>query len=217
MIALPRWKPYQCFFPGSRGTEPGRAASFASRSLPSSNSTYLSFSEFLAVQVPSHADPAYVAYQPGEPAVDSQGALWRANVKKRPNADMPIRLWTVRQVTFSIGEHEPVKASVQINGDVGEMTDWDEWWPGTELNRRRQPFQGCALPPELPGHFVRMSAWVPEMRIAEHAQRLGTSTAGRWNPDCVRNRRDYNSRIAFLSTWRSRTSSDPAIRFSAQF
>ncbi len=27
------------------------------------------------------------------------------------------------------------------------------WWPGTELNRRRQPFQGCALPPELPGHF----------------------------------------------------------------
>ena len=29
-----------------------------------------------------------------------------------------------------------------------------KWWPGTELNRRRQPFQGCALPPELPGHFV---------------------------------------------------------------
>src|ERR1700678_259474 len=28
-----------------------------------------------------------------------------------------------------------------------------KWWPGTELNRRRQPFQGCALPPELPGHF----------------------------------------------------------------
>src|SRR5207247_3854407 len=26
------------------------------------------------------------------------------------------------------------------------------WWPGTELNRRLQPFQGCALPPELPGH-----------------------------------------------------------------
>src|SRR6185503_6125742 len=26
------------------------------------------------------------------------------------------------------------------------------WCPGTELNRRRQPFQGCALPPELPGH-----------------------------------------------------------------
>src|SRR5215472_2121798 len=25
------------------------------------------------------------------------------------------------------------------------------WWPGTESNRRRQPFQGCALPAELPG------------------------------------------------------------------
>ena len=31
------------------------------------------------------------------------------------------------------------------------------WWPGTELNRRRQPFQGCALPPELPGHFLDAS------------------------------------------------------------
>src|SRR6478736_5239065 len=30
------------------------------------------------------------------------------------------------------------------------------WWPGTESNRRRQPFQGCALPAELPGHF-----WLP--------------------------------------------------------
>ena len=25
------------------------------------------------------------------------------------------------------------------------------WWPGTESNRRRRPFQGCALPAELPG------------------------------------------------------------------
>src|ERR1700677_287035 len=32
------------------------------------------------------------------------------------------------------------------------------WWPGTELNRRRQPFQGCALPPELPGHFLTHDA-----------------------------------------------------------
>jgi hypothetical protein len=30
------------------------------------------------------------------------------------------------------------------------------WWPGTELNRRRQPFQGCALPPELPGHVLSL-------------------------------------------------------------
>src|SRR5215467_7886903 len=31
------------------------------------------------------------------------------------------------------------------------------WWPGTESNRRRQPFQGCALPTELPGHSVVIS------------------------------------------------------------
>src|ERR1035437_8320317 len=34
-------------------------------------------------------------------------------------------------------------------------TKWNQprwgWWPGTELNRRRQHFQGCALPTELPG------------------------------------------------------------------
>src|SRR2546423_12860388 len=27
-----------------------------------------------------------------------------------------------------------------------------EWWPGTESKRRRRPFQGVALPTELPGH-----------------------------------------------------------------
>ena len=35
------------------------------------------------------------------------------------------------------------------------------WWPGTESNRRRQPFQGCALPTELPGrrnYFSRQTA-----------------------------------------------------------
>ena len=26
-----------------------------------------------------------------------------------------------------------------------------EWWPGTESNRRHKPFQGSALPTELPG------------------------------------------------------------------
>src|SRR5271170_591221 len=34
------------------------------------------------------------------------------------------------------------------------------WWPGTESNRRRQPFQGCALPTELPG---RNSAGTPPL------------------------------------------------------
>jgi hypothetical protein len=35
------------------------------------------------------------------------------------------------------------------------------WWPGTESNRRRQPFQGCALPTELPGHF----GWVTYVHL----------------------------------------------------
>ena len=28
---------------------------------------------------------------------------------------------------------------------------YDKWWPGTESNRRHKPFQGSALPTELPG------------------------------------------------------------------
>src|SRR5665213_1792194 len=27
------------------------------------------------------------------------------------------------------------------------------WWPERDLNPRRQPFQGCALPTELSGHL----------------------------------------------------------------
>jgi hypothetical protein len=37
----------------------------------------------------------------------------------------------------------------------GEPTN--RWCRGTELNRRRQPFQGCALPPELPRHGFSLS------------------------------------------------------------
>src|SRR5579864_3000939 len=49
------------------------------------------------------------------------------------------------------------------------------WWPGTELNRRRQPFQGCALPPELPGHIPlalrTCIAWnTSEIRRTRHAR-----------------------------------------------
>ena len=39
--------------------------------------------------------------------------------------------------------------------DEGKLKSLEMWWPGTELNRRRQPFQGCALPPELPGHVSK--------------------------------------------------------------
>jgi hypothetical protein len=31
------------------------------------------------------------------------------------------------------------------------------WWPGTESNRRRQPFQGCALPYK-PKTILRIAA-----------------------------------------------------------
>ena len=47
-----------------------------------------------------------------------------------------------------------------------EVNCFEMWWPGTELNRRRQPFQGCALPPELPGHifgpaYSAGASWFP--------------------------------------------------------
>jgi hypothetical protein len=52
------------------------------------------------------------------------------------------------------------------------------WWPGTELNRRRQPFQGCALPPELPGHFVSASLCPHRSaRTALPAKRLAANWA----------------------------------------
>ena len=41
----------------------------------------------------------------------------------------------------------PVIWKIRMGTKAFEM-----WWPGTESNRRRQPFQGCALPSELPGH-----------------------------------------------------------------
>jgi hypothetical protein len=42
---------------------------------------------------------------------------------------------------------------------------FEMWWPGTELNRRRQPFQGCALPPELPGHACKAHQESRALRI----------------------------------------------------
>ncbi len=48
----------------------------------------------------------------------------------------------------------PVEASSRANNfgmKWNETAFWGAckllkmWWPGTELNRRRQPFQGCAL------------------------------------------------------------------------
>ena len=68
------------------------------------------------------------------------------------------------------------------------------WWPGTELNRRRQPFQGCALPPELPGHVSRAAAR-GSLGLSASA-RLG----GRYDrspADCAWNALDYSNRFRF--------------------
>ena len=44
-------------------------------------------------------------------------------------------------------------------------------WPGTESNRRRRPFQGRALPTELPGQMVGKRA----RSIGTYAKKLSTS------------------------------------------
>ena len=55
-------------------------------------------------------------------------------------------------------EANPSKLDFGFGTEWNRMRFFDErkclktWWPGTESNRRRQPFQGCALPTELPGH-----------------------------------------------------------------
>ncbi len=75
---------------------------------------------------------------------------------------------------------------------------FEMWWPGTELNRRRQPFQGCALPPELPGH-VSEPAWLTgceERRFTLFlagfpAERNSYTAVSGWNEF------DYNNRFAF--------------------
>ena len=46
----------------------------------------------------------------------------------------------------------PIGTKWNQNGGSDIAKCKKKWWPGTESNRRRQPFQGCALPSELPGH-----------------------------------------------------------------
>src|SRR5438270_12583478 len=70
--------------------------------------------------------------------------------------------------------------------EKGEDFKRFKWWPGTESNRRRQPFQGCALPTELPGHF----GWVTYVHL--RWDRLKTL--------CVRNVFDYNNLTEFTQT-----------------
>src|SRR5204862_5196887 len=75
----------------------------------------------------------------------------------------------------------------QINNLGGRA---EKWWPGTESNRRRQPFQGCALPTELPGHTRAAQARLDPVHAFGKTAWAG-AVAG-----CVR-RQDYiNSRFS---------------------
>jgi hypothetical protein len=71
------------------------------------------------------------------------------------------------------------------------------WWPGTELNRRRQPFQGCALPLSYLATFRNpLSAGCEDCSL--HANCAGFAT----ERNCclagsVRNVLDYNNRVGF--------------------
>ncbi len=71
------------------------------------------------------------------------------------------------------------------------------WWPGTESNRRRQPFQGCALPAELPGHS-RMARRHASLRVtrllSEGPRRSAEKDALRAEP------LDYSNRVRNAQT-----------------
>ena len=44
------------------------------------------------------------------------------------------------------------------------------WWPGTESNRRRQPFQGCAI-----NHLQTNFLWFHKLAGAEFGRHLDSS------------------------------------------
>src|SRR5881296_2938531 len=68
---------------------------------------------------------------------------------------------------------------------------WREWCRGTESNCRHQPFQGCALPTELPRHLVERKTWRIDAQQAtcrwiqnglhDTAQVLARSSPGTYN------------------------------------
>jgi hypothetical protein len=70
-----------------------------------------------------------------------------------------------------------------------------KWWPGTELNRRRQPFQGCALPPELPGHLA--TAGLPNFSLESLFDPDGTEWLWASTLGSVVEQPDYNNHAAF--------------------
>src|SRR5271165_5823306 len=75
---------------------------------------------------------------------------------------------------------------------------FEMWWPGTELNRRRQPFQGCALPPELPGHVSKPTLPWTTRTCSLHADCGGIAgRATRIGCRSVRNVTDYSNGARF--------------------
>src|ERR1700758_5589851 len=79
------------------------------------------------------------------------------------------------------------------------------WWPGTELNRRRQPFQGCALPPELPGHVLTYDfpAGLNTLGCRGSAIRKAVKTLGAFETS------DYSNQLRFPQSWHCATCSVP--------
>jgi hypothetical protein len=61
------------------------------------------------------------------------------------------------------------------------------WWPGRELNPRRQPFQGCALPPELPGHVFGYTFKFGAETCSLHAECRGRVEKRSFNTERVWN------------------------------
>ena len=107
-------------------------------------------------------------------------------------------------------ERNGSRRSLTLERSPFEVWVGRKWWPGTESNRRRQPFQGCALPTELPGHS----------ELIAHARASGGSCE-----DCERGERELIITIAarFAQTqgwtrayprglkWRSMTTFLPVI------
>jgi hypothetical protein len=56
----------------------------------------------------------------------------------------------IRQVIGLVYKHAQRVGASENRGIPNKC--FEMWWPGTELNRRRQPFQGCVLPP-YPHYF----------------------------------------------------------------
>ena len=71
------------------------------------------------------------------------------------------------------------------------------WWPGRELNPRRQPFQGCALPPELPGHVSEPAGFAGHEDCSLHADFGGMVDRKRLDAGNVWNGFDYNNHSDF--------------------